>query len=132
VIPPNVTTAGVFLTWEPFDWGRRRLNVAEKARAVMQARNSAEETRAQIAVEVGAKYRKWQEAALLLTAARTGREAAVEQFRVITNRYKEQAALVRDLLQTAARSTEADFQYQQALSAFWSALADLRRAIGDE
>jgi outer membrane protein TolC len=132
VIPANVTTAGLFLTWEPFDWGRRRSNVAIKEKEVIQARNSAEETRAQIAVEVGAKYRKWQEAALLLTAVRTGHEAAVEQFRVTTNRYKEQAALIRDLLQAEARSTEADFQYQQALAGFWSALADLRRAMGDE
>ena len=53
------------------------------------------------------QYRKWQEAALLLKAARTGHEAALEQFRVTTNRFTEQAALIRDLLQAQARSTEA-------------------------
>jgi outer membrane protein len=132
VIPANVTTAGLYLTWEPFDWGRRRNTVAEKAKAVAQARNGAQETRAQIDVEIGAKYRKWQEAALLLKAARTGHEATLEQVRVTTNRYKEQAALIRDLLQAQARSTEAKFQYQDALASYWSALADLRRAMGDE
>ena len=90
------------------------------------------ETESQIAVEVGAKYRKWQEAALLLKAARTGHEAAAEQFRVTGNKYKEQAALIKDLLQAQARSTETEFQYQQALSSYWSTLADLRRAMGDE
>ena len=49
MIPPNVATAGVYLSWEPFDWGRRRNNVAEKAMTLAQARNGAEETRAQIA-----------------------------------------------------------------------------------
>jgi outer membrane protein TolC len=132
VIPANVTIAGLFLTWEPFDWGRRKSNVAEKVVAVAQARNGAQETRAQIALEVGTKYRKWQEARLLLAAARTSHEAALEQFRVTTNRYKEQAALIRDLLQAQARSTDADYQYQQALSSFWSAFAELRRAMGDE
>jgi outer membrane protein len=132
VIPANVTTAGLYLTWEPFDWGRRRNNVAEKAKVVAQAHNSAQETRAQVDVEIGAKYRKWQEAALLLKAARTGHEATLEQVRVTTNRYKEQAALIRDLLQAQARSTEAKFQYQDALASYWSALADLRRAMGDE
>jgi outer membrane protein len=132
VIPANVTIAGLFLTWEPFDWGRRKSNVAEKVVAVAQARNGAQETRAQIALEVGTKYRKWQEARLLLAAVRTSHEAALEQFRVTTNRYKEQAALIRDLLQAQARSTDADYQYQQALSSFWSAFADLRRAMGDE
>jgi outer membrane protein TolC len=78
------------------------------------------------------KYRKWHEAALLLKAARTAHEASAEQLRVTTNRYKEEAALIRDLLQAQARSSETEFQYQEALSSFWSALAELRRAMGDE
>ena len=132
VIPPSVATAGVYLSWEPFDWGRRRNNLAEKTMTLAQTRNGAEETRAQVAVEVGSKYRKWEESVLLLKAARTGHDAALEQFRVTTNRYKEQAALVRDLLQAQSRSADAAFQYQQALASYWSAFADLRRAIGDE
>jgi len=132
VLPTSVTTAGVFLTWEPFDWGRRSDNIAEKARTVIQARNGATETEAQIAVEVGMKYRQWQEASLLLKATRTGHAAAVEQLRVTTNRYAEQAVLIRDLLQGQSRSSDAGFQYQHALSTYWNALAELRRAIGDE
>jgi len=132
VLPENVGTAGFLLTWEPFDWGRRRNNVAEKAKTVEQARNGLHETESQISVEVGAKYRKLQEAALLLKAARTGHEAAAEQFRTTSNRYQEQAALIKDLLQAQARSTETEFQYQQALSTYWSASAGLRRAMGDE
>ena len=120
------------MSWEPFDWGRRRNNVAEKARTAEQARNGAQETETKIAVEVGAKYRKWQEAALLLKATRTSQEAAAEQFRVTGNKYKEQAALIKDLLQAQARSTETEFQYQQALSSYWGALAELRRAMGEE
>ncbi len=132
VLPQNVATAGFFLSWEPFDWGRRRNNVAEKSKTVEQARNGLRETESQIAVEVGAKYRKWQEAVLLLKATRTGQQAAAEQFRTTSNRYKEQAALIKDVLQAQARSTETEFQYQQALSSYWSALAELRRAMGDE
>ncbi len=132
VLPTNVATAGFYLSWEPFDWGRRRNNVAEKSKTVEQARNGLRETESQIAVEVGAKYRKWQEAALLLKATRTGRQAAAEQFRTTSNKYKEQAALIKDVLQAQARSTETEFQYQQALSSYWGALAELRRAMGDE
>jgi hypothetical protein len=32
-------------------------------------------------------------------------------------------------LQAQARSTEAEFQYPQALSSYWTALADLRRTM---
>jgi len=132
VLPANVTTAGFYLTWEPFDWGRRHNQVVEKTKTVEQARNGLHETETQIAVEVGAKYRRWKEAALLLKSTRTGHAAAVEEFRVTSNKYKEQAALIRDVLQSQARTSETEFQYQQALSSYWSALADLRKATGDE
>ncbi len=132
VLPANVTTAGFLLTWEPFDWGRKRNTIREKANEVQQARNGVGETKSQIDVEVGAKYRKWQEAYLLLEASRTAHEAAVEQLRVTGNKYKEQAALLKDFLQAQARSSETNSDYQQALSSYWSALAELRKAMGEE
>jgi outer membrane protein TolC len=132
VLPANVGLAGFLLTWEPFDWGRRRNQVMEKTKTVEQARNGAQEAESQIAVEVGMKYRKWKEAALLLKASRTAQEAAAEQFRVTGNKYREQAALVKDLLQAQAQSSETVFKYQQALSSYWSALAELRKAVGEE
>lgn len=132
VLPTNVGIAGFLLTWEPFDWGRRHNTVVEKSKTVEQARNGAQEAEAQVAVEVGLKYRKWQDATLLLKATRTGHEAAAEQFRVTSNKYQQQAALIKDLLQAQARSAETESEYQQALSSYGSALAELRRAIGDE
>jgi outer membrane protein TolC len=132
VLPTNVGMAGFALTWEPFDWGRRHNRVREKSNTLAQAHNGAQETESQIGVEVGQKYRKWKETALLLKATRTGHEAAAEEFRVTSNKYKEQAALIKDLLQAQARSSETSFQYQQALSSYWSSLADLRRAMGEE
>ena len=132
VLPQNVTTAGFYLTWEPFDWGRRHNKVVEATKTIEQTRNGIQETESKVAVEVGAKYRKWLEASLLLKASRTGHEAAVEQLRVISNKYKEKAALLRDLLQAQSQSSETNFQYQQALSSYWSAFAELRKAIGEE
>ncbi|MFI5092016.1 MAG: TolC family protein [Candidatus Acidiferrales bacterium] len=132
VLPQNVATAGFFLTWEPFDWGRRHNKVAEAAKTVEQARNGIQETESKVAVEAGAKYRKWREASLLLKASRTAHEAAAEQFRVTGNKYKEQAALLKDLLQAQAQSSETSFQYQQTLSSYWSAFAELRKAMGEE
>ena len=132
VLPANVTTAGFLLTWEPFDWGRKRNNVREKANEVQQARNGATETGSRIEVEVGAKYREWQEAYLLLEASRIAHEAAVEKLRVTSNKYKEQAALLRDFLQAQALSSETSSDYQRALSSYWTALAELRKAMGEE
>lgn len=132
VLPQNVTTAGFLLTWEPFDWGRRHNKVAEAAKTVEQAHNGIQEAESKIAVEVGEKYRKWHEASLLLTASRTAHEAAAEQLRVTGNKYKQQAALLKDLLQAQAQSSETNYQYQQALTSYWTAFAELRKAMGEE
>jgi outer membrane protein len=132
VLPQNVTTAGFYLTWEPFDWGRRHNKVVEAAKTVEQARNGIQETESKLVVEVGAKYRRWHEASLLLKASRTAREAATEQLRVTGNKYKEHAALLRDLLQAQTQNSESNFQYQQALSSYWSSFAELRKAMGEE
>jgi len=127
-----VTTAGFLLTWEPFDWGRRHNRVVEAKKTIEQARNGIQETESKIAVEVGAKYRQWHEASLLLAASRTAHEAAAEQLRVTGNKYKQQAALLRDLLQAQAESSQTSFEYQRALSSYWSAFAELRKAMGEE
>lgn len=132
VLPQNVTTAGFFLTWEPFDWGRRHNKVVEATKTIEQARNGIQETESKVAVEVGAKYRRWQEASLLLQASRTASEAATEQLRVTGNKYKQQATLLRDFLQAQAQSSETNFKYQEALSSYWSAFAELRKAMGKE
>lgn len=132
VLPQNVATAGFLLTWEPFDWGRRHNKVVEATKTIEQARNGIQETESKVAVEVGAKYRKWYDASLLLKASRTAHEAAAEQLRVTGNKYKEQAALLKDLLQAQAQSSETNFQHQQALSSYWSAFAELRKAMGEE
>src|ERR1700758_4494610 len=86
VLPTNVGVAGFALTWEPFDWGRRRNRGRENSNTLAQAHNGAQETESQIGVEVASKYRRWKESALLLKATRTGHEAAAEKFRVTTNR----------------------------------------------
>ncbi len=132
VLPTNVAMAGFALSWEPFDWGRRRNQVREKSNTLAQAHNGVQEAESQIGVEVASKYRKWKEAALLLKATRTGHEAAAEELRTTSNKYKEQAALMKDLLQAQTRSSETAFQYQQAISSYWSAFAELHKAMGAE
>src|SRR5208282_2022845 len=88
VLPTNVGVAGFALTWEPFDWGRKRNRIREKSNTLTEAHNGAQETESQIGVEVGQKYRSWKEAALLLKSTRIGHEAAAEQLRVTSNKYK--------------------------------------------
>jgi outer membrane protein TolC len=68
----------------------------------------------------------------MLVVNRMSQESSVEKLRVMGNRYKQQAALLNDVLNAQAALAEADNQYQQALLAFWSARADFEKAVGGD
>ena len=131
-VPQNIASAGVQLTWEPFDWGRKRREVQDRQLVIEQAENKYRETRDQIVVEVGVKLRKLQESNLMLQAAELGQQTAREKLRVVTAKYGERAALVKDVLGEESRLREANHQYQEALLGFWNAKSDLTKAMGEE
>jgi outer membrane protein TolC len=131
-VPKNVASVGVSLSWEPFDWGRKKREVSEKARAIEQAELALRETENTVRLEVNVNFRKLQQARQMLVINRLSQETSAEKFRVAGNRYKMQAALLSDVLNAQAALAEAGNQYQQALLAFWSARADFEKAIGGD
>jgi outer membrane protein len=132
VLPNQIMTAGIWLTWEPFDWGRKQQELAEKRQALMQARNGAVETEAQAQVDVRNRYRTLLQAQALLPAKRLAKETVQEKLRIAKNRYVQKAALLKDVLQAQADLVDAEAQYSQALSGYWSARADFSKAIGED
>ncbi|HEU0174233.1 MAG TPA: TolC family protein [Blastocatellia bacterium] len=131
-VPRQITTVGVTLTWEPFDWGRKKRELAEKSRSVEQARQTERETESAALIEVNSKFRKLQQTYQLLAIGRLAEETALEQARVASNRYTARAAMLKDVLQAQTALAEANHQYQQALLAFWAARADFEKAIGGD
>jgi outer membrane protein len=132
VLPNQIVTAGLWLTWEPFDWGRKQQELAGKRQALMQARNGALETEAQAQVDVRNRYRTLLQAQALLPAKRLAKETVQEKLRIAKNRYAQKAALLKDVLQAQSDLVDADAQYSQALSGYWSAKADFDKAIGED
>lgn len=131
-LPQNVGFVGLQLNWEPFDWGRKKREMSEKARVIAQAANSVREAEAQTMAEVNSQHRKLQETYTLLHVNQLAQETAKEKLRVMTNRYAQKAALLQDVLQAQAALANANNQYSQALLAFWTAKADFERAIGED
>src|SRR5258705_6406206 len=39
VVPRNIASVGVVMSWEPFDWGRKKGQLAEKSKTIEQAEN---------------------------------------------------------------------------------------------
>jgi len=132
VVPRNVASVGVVMSWEPFDWGRKKRQLAEKSKTIEQAENSLKETEDQILIEVGDKFRRLQQTQQALRVAHLNQDAEREALRVTQGRYKFEAALLTEVLQSQAKLADANNQYQQALLSFWTAKAELEKALGQE
>jgi outer membrane protein TolC len=131
-LPRNVASVGVLMNWEPFDWGRKRRELAEKALAIQQADVSVREAEQSVLVDVNARRRKLRQARAFVEVTRLAQETEEEKLRVVINQYPLKAALLKDVLQEQAAVADANNQYQQALLAFWIAKADFEKALGGE
>lgn len=132
VLPKNVTTMGISLKWEPFDWGRKKHELADKDTAVRQASNVAAEAESAVLREVNAGYRKLQRSVQTVRVAELAQETAAESLRVTVNGYKADAALLKDVLQSESAMEQANDQYRQALLSFLAATAEFEKSLGED
>ena len=131
-LPQNVGAVGVLVTWQPWDWGQKRHNIAQKVDAEKQAQLSIDSVKAQVLQEVDSTFRRLREARELLIAAQAARDAENEKLRNEMDAYSNQTILLSDLLQQQSSVANAEDQYRQGLVAFWKARADFERALGEE
>jgi len=132
LVPSNIAGVGLLFDWEPFDWGKKKHELAQKSRTIEQAQLALRDTEDQVAIDVGGKFRKLQETRQLIVIGRLAQETAREKMRVISNRYSRESSLLSDVLQAQASLAEATSQYQQALLNYWSARADFEKALGTD
>ena len=131
-LPQNIGGVGVLLTWQPWDWGQKRHNLAQKVIAEHEAVLTEEDARDQVLLDVNSKFRKLREARAQLRVAEAARDAEQERLRNQTDAYAQQAILPSGLLQQQASLASAEDQYREALLAFWTARAEFERALGEE
>jgi outer membrane protein TolC len=130
LLPNHIVQVGFHLTWEPFDWGRKRREMSEIDKTMAQAEIDLREIQNQIQIEIGDKFRKLRQSRQALLTAQLGQDAARENVRVLNARFAAQEALIKDVFQSQAGLAEANHQYQQALLSFWTAKADFEKALG--
>jgi len=131
-VPKNIMSVGFMVNWDIWDWGRKKKELAEKSLAVTQADLSQREAEQQILVEVGARFRKLAETRSLVEVDQLAQQTEEEKLRVVMNQYRQNAALLKDTLQQEAAVATANAQYREALLSFWTAKADLEKALGEE
>lgn len=131
ILPKSIMALGVTLDWEPFDWGRRKLETAARERTVQQAVLAEREAAARVQVDINARFRRVTETRELLRVTDLARRTAVERLRVATDRYQADAALVKDVLEAQAALAEATQKHEEALLGLWTARAEFEQAIGE-
>ena len=132
VLPHHGALVGVLASWAPWDWGRTN---AERARARIQQEQAglaASETESMVRVDVRARFRALQDAYAMVSISEAAREAARERLRVATDRFAQDAALQRDVLDAQARLAAADTAREQAIGNYWIARAEFERARSDQ
>ncbi len=130
VLPQSAGAVGFLFQWQPFDWGFKKHRIRELKATTEQKATAEQDVRERVLMDVEDKFRKLGEARVLLDAQTDERQAEQARLREVRNRYNEQAALLTDLVQQQAAVSQAEAQYQQALSGFWSARAEFNKAIG--
>src|ERR1700742_189865 len=83
ILPQNILSAGMELTWDPFDWGGRRDEVKQKDVSVQQSRYQLQETKAQVTLDVDNNFRKLEESRTMLGVAQANKVAADEKLREV-------------------------------------------------
>jgi outer membrane protein TolC len=129
-LPQNVGTAGFLFQWQPFDWGFKKHRIAELKVTTQQRELAEQDAQQKVLLEVEDRFRKLGEARILLEAQADERQAQQVRLREVSDRYTQKVSLLSDLLQQTAAVTQAEAQYQQAVTGFWTARAELERAIG--
>jgi outer membrane protein TolC len=132
VFPSNVGTVGMSLRWEPWDWGRKHHEYDEKRTREEQAKVGAGATERAVLLEVRDACRQLDNTRRQLSLSDASERAARQKLKEIQERVNREAALGRDLFQAQSDLASADSQQLQALTAFWKARADLKKAIGEE
>jgi len=90
------------------------------------------EAESQVLVEVDGNFRKVTEARALLRVIELAQQASEEKVRTAMRRYSQQATLLKDVLEAQATLADALDQYQRTLMSYWTAKADLDKAVGDD
>jgi outer membrane protein len=132
LLPKNMASLGVQVTWEPWDWGRRQREARQRGHEIEQARLALQQAEDKVRIEVAKSYRDIQQARGQVVLARASQEVARDRMRVTTERMKVAAALPVDSLSANRELAESAAREQDALSGYWAARAAYEQAIGED
>lgn len=130
-VPNTMWSVGLQLRWDIWDWGKKSNDLTKKKAEISQAENDLTDSKQQVAIEVDSRMRELEQAQQLVKVTEISQAAATEKLRVLTNQYKEQSVLLKDLLQAESELADANAQHADAVLSAWNAQAQLDKALGE-
>src|SRR5262249_30794397 len=126
----NFGTFGVSLTYDVFDWGKRRSAVREREAQLAQAEENLRRLKDKVAVEIEKSYNKLERTKSLVQVADQVVKLRVEAERLAKNQLTHGVILVSNQRQSTAQTFKAQADYLQANLGYLISWAELEQAVG--
>ncbi|HEY6347397.1 MAG TPA: TolC family protein [Bryobacteraceae bacterium] len=126
----NFGTFGVNLTWDVFDFGKRRSSVREKQVELEEAEENLRRLKDDVAVSIERSYNKVQRTKSLVDVAQQVVKLRQESERLAQNQLTQGVVFVSDRRQATAATYKAQADLLQASLGYLLAWADLQESAG--
>jgi outer membrane protein TolC len=126
----NFGSFGLTLTWEVFDFGKRRAAVGEREAQLAQAEENLQRLKEEVAVGIERTYNKVQRTRNLVQVANQVVKLRQESERLTGNEFTQGVALMSDRRQATAATYKAQADLLQASLGYMLAWAELEQAVG--
>jgi len=131
-LPSSVSSLGITLQWQPFDWGYKKQKIISLKGSSAQASLKTADTEQQIRLNVDQAFRRLRRGRLQLAAASAALDAQKEHLREAQNQYHQRTSLLSDLKNQESAVEQAVSNYTNALTEFWTAKAEFAKALGED
>jgi outer membrane protein TolC len=126
----NFGTFGVNMTWDLFDFGKRRAAVRERQDELEEARENLRRAQDQVAVSIARSYNKVERTKNLIDVAQEVVKLRQESERLARNQNAQGVVMVSDYRQAAAATYRAQADLLQANLGYLLARAELQASAG--
>jgi outer membrane protein TolC len=126
----NFGTFGVHLSWDVFDFGKRREAVLERQAQLAEAEENLQRLKDEVAVGIERSYNKVERTRSMVRVANQVVKLRQEGERLAGNQLTQGVVLVSEQRQATAATYKAKADYLQASLGYLLAWAELEQAVG--
>lgn len=126
----NVGTFGLMLSWDIWDWGKRRAVIGERRAQLSQAEKNLQRLNDAVTVELDKAYRKLENTKGMMDVAREALALQKERLRLISDQLKTSTTSFAKYNEAVAAVKKAESDELQARLGYELAVAELNRIAG--